>query len=321
MTPIRRAEFDAAKLVAEHPPKWRSRNKRALYALLAQPDSAIAGAIRYTRWREEPLPDRASGGSVFTIRPGVFMYNEPDGTEIHWYMNFADPRLFVAYSSDLLAQDELQVMEHPVLGSLSEALNGPEHYLETVTLDGRPTPITIAGVQRRLAIDTLPNPGGGRPGGLYGNAFARASAAAVVDATTVLSLPTVSNILAIAAPSYGVGRYTGEQIDYILAAAYTGYRAAREESADASARTVIHTGWWGCGAFGGNRTLMTMLQALAADLAGVDIIFHAFDGAGVAMAHDAYEQYQAYSQGAPSTTAMITCIRQQGFEWGVSDGN
>jgi hypothetical protein len=39
-----------------------------------------------------------------------------------WHVNFADPQLFVAYGSQLLAQDELQAAEHPLLGSIREAL-------------------------------------------------------------------------------------------------------------------------------------------------------------------------------------------------------
>lgn len=52
---------------------------------------------------------------------------------------------------------------------------------------------------------------------------------------------------------------------------------------------MIHTGWWGCGAFGGNRRLMAILQFAAAQLAGVDaVVFHrgsddAADEAGAAL--------------------------------------
>ena len=64
-------------------------------------------------------------------------------------------------------------------------------------------------------------------------------------------------------------------------------------------KVVIHTGNWGCGthseggrprhsypifvgAFGGNRTLMALIQFIAARFAGVDeIVYHAFDQQGV----------------------------------------
>ena len=102
-------------------------------------------------------------------------------------------------------------------------------------------------------------------------------------ATRALVPPTISNILAMAAPAWGNGDYTEQEIAYVLNAAFTGFSAARRESkrfAGASSRAVIHTGFWGCGAFGGNRSLMTILQAMAGDLAGVDIEFWAFDQAG-----------------------------------------
>ncbi|MEX1263094.1 MAG: hypothetical protein WEE66_04010 [Actinomycetota bacterium] len=49
--------------------------------------------------------------------------------------------------------------------------------------------------------------------------------------------------------------------------------------------TKSRLGFWGCGAFGGDRLLMTTLQSLAAEMAGI----HRLAGLG--------------------------------FEWGVSDGN
>ena len=94
----------------------------------------------------------------------------------------------------------------------------------------------------------------------------------------------------MAAPACGNGDYTEQEIAYVLNAAFTGFSAARRESkrfAGASSRAVIHTGFWGCGAFGGNRALMTILQAMAADLAGVDIEFWAFDQAGLQTSRDA----------------------------------
>jgi Spy/CpxP family protein refolding chaperone len=40
-------------------------------------------------------------------------------------------------------------------------------------------------------------------------------------------------------------------------------------------RTIIHTGWWGCGAYGNNRQMMLITQILAAQWAQIDrIIFH-----------------------------------------------
>ena len=43
----------------------------------------------------------------------------------------------------------------------------------------------------------------------------------------------------------------------------------------ATKKIIIETGYWGCGAFGGNKVLMIALQYLVAKMVGIDkIIFH-----------------------------------------------
>jgi hypothetical protein len=256
-----------------------------------------------------------TAGGQFSIRLGAFDYAPAkEATLVDWHMNFADPELFLAYGSSLLAQDELQVAEHPALGSLREALVLAGRTPMTVDGRGDPTPVTISGVQRRCAIDTLPNPGGGRPEGLYGNAFGRAPKEQIMAATRALVPPTISNILAMAAPACGYGDYTEQDISYVLNAAFTGFSAA-------SSRAVIHTGFWGCGAFGGNRSLMTILQAMAGDLAGVDIVFWALDQAGLQTSRDAYQLYLQLRGDTESVSQILDELLQRRFQWGESDGN
>jgi hypothetical protein len=182
----------------------------------------------------------------------------------------------------------------------------------------------VSGVQRRCPIDTRPNPGAGRPEGLYGNAFARAPKEQIMAATKALVPPTMSNILAMAAPAWGNGDYTEQEIAYVLNAAFTGFSAARRESrhiAGTSSRTVIHTGFWECGAFGGNRAPMTILQAMGGDLAGFDIVFWAFDEAGLQTSHDAYQLYLQLRSDAESVSQILQDLLQRRFQWGESDGN
>ena len=178
---------------------------------------------------------------------------------MHWYLNFAHHDLFAFWQDPLLAQDEMQVLEHPDLASVRLALVDLRASTYVSGRDG-PTPILISGVPRRGIIDTAPTPT--RPGGLYGNRFGRASLAEVEEATTKLDAPTISNILAMAAPSGGHGLYTVEEITAILRTAITGFGAAVAETrrSNAERETVIHTGWWGCGAFGGNQELMSLLH-------------------------------------------------------------
>lgn len=90
------------------------------------------------------------------------------------------------------------------------------------------------------------------------------------------------------APRGGSGTYTFSTIKEVLGTAYTGFSLAKLESSTSIAAdgapagdaipATIHTGHWGTAAYGGNKVLMSMLQILAARLAGVDkVVFHAFD--------------------------------------------
>src|SRR4051794_33282114 len=123
--PIERLTFDAAALMREHPPKLNNGNKRVVFDV-ACPDGTAGGRIEYSQWRAMPLPPALEPDTPLRVdaRPDVYDYAPVDASQpaVEWHVNFADPRLFVAYGSRLLAQDEMQAAEHPVLGSLREAL-------------------------------------------------------------------------------------------------------------------------------------------------------------------------------------------------------
>ncbi|CAG8693292.1 6365_t:CDS:1, partial [Funneliformis caledonium] len=172
------------------------------------------------------------------------------------------------------------------------------------------TPILVRGVERKVKIMTNSDARNERPYGLYGHHFSQASPNAIKLATTIFDeridqrtgRPYYSNIIAIEAPKYGRGSYTIENIKKILVAAYSGFLAAKFESlvengileriheedqgghtniklkddeSTQKPRVIIHTGNWGCGAYGGNVSIMSCLQIAAAHLAGIDkIIYH-----------------------------------------------
>ncbi|HET7249165.1 MAG TPA: hypothetical protein VFI79_04920 [Gemmatimonadales bacterium] len=318
LQPLETREFDTQRLVTEHPPVWGHPNKVAVYDCLCPRGSRHSGRLRYSRWPTLPLPERIDvKASLEKVqpRPGFYDYTplatRPDAVE--WHVNFADPDLFVAYGSPLFAQDEMQVAEHPALGSLKEALVAAGSVPLTEE-GGRPTPILVAGVERRGRIDTT---------GLYGNAFARAPVNAVRRATTRLDPPTISNIIAIAAPT-GEGRYTKDEIEYILATAASGFRAAVIDSSEQLGRAapvVVHSGFWGCGAFGGNRQLMLMLQIAAAGAAGLDrLVLHTGDS-GEEAYEDACRTLAKVGDDSCSPSDLIARVTALGFEWGESDGN
>jgi hypothetical protein len=155
-------------------------------------------------------------------------------------------------------------------------------------------------------------------------AFAGATPDAVRAATTGVYPPTISNIIAIAAPSGGYGPYRPEQIDLAISTAYSGFRAAVLESLRAAGQSVlvaVHSGFWGCGAFGGNRVLMTLVQLLAADMAGVDrLVLHVGDPSGQTSVDRALDLAPGLAD-ASSAAELIARIEALGLAWGVSDGN
>ena len=155
-------------------------------------------------------------------------------------------------------------------------------------------------------------------------AFGRATADAVREATTPVDPPTISNVIAIRAPNGGSGRYRRDQIEFALGTAYTGFRAAVLESrrtAGPDALVAIHSGFWGCGAFGGNRVMMTLLQLLAADMAGIArLVLHVGDPGG----RTSIDRALALAPGLATTKSvaeLIARVEALGLAWGVSDGN
>ena len=327
--PLFRREFDTDALVRAQPPRFRHGNKRLVYELCCPDATVHQGRIAMTRWAAQPLPAECLlGACEVVVKPSVYDYVPADWPV--WHVNFSDPQLFVTYGSPLLAQDELQVLEHPALGSLREFLLASK--LPAMTEErGMATPILCSGVQRRCALDTAPDAEAGRPRGLYGNRFARESAAVIQAAVRVIVPPTFTNLICMAAPAGGDGRYSETELAGILSTAFTAFRAAVQESArlggDESqpAAIELRTGFWGCGAFGGSRPLMALLQVLAARLCGVRrLTFYAFDQAGVLPFQEGLGALSAAlrrgSAGEP-LSALLSRIEQRGFQWGISDGN
>jgi hypothetical protein len=328
---LARFTFDAAELALAFPPRFSHPNKRAVYRVACPTGARHSGAIEFTRWPEMRLPDAIPAGRAATVeaRADLFGYEPVDekaGT-VEWYVNFADPELFCAYGGPLFAQDEMQVAEHPILASLREALIARRVPARTAEND-RPTPVLVFGAERRCAIATAPDSAEGRPQGLYGNRFAEAAEETVVRATRPLSPPTRTNLIAISALTAGRGTYQFEEIECLLATAYTGFRAARLESlrvrGNQPVQVTVHTGFWGCGAFGGNRELMALIQILAARLASVDrLIFHAVDPSGVETFRRAEQTLAELlkSNAGGRLRELKQRIAGRNYRWGTSDEN
>ena len=131
----------------------------------------------------------------------------------------------------------------------------------------------------------------------------------------------------MSAPPGGYGCYRAETINAVLETAFTGFRAAVLESrrtVGPDVKVAVHTGYWGCGAFGGNRVLMALLQVLAGGMARLDsLVFHVGAQGGRAPLDNSLRLLAGdLATGSPmATLQLVERIEAMGFEWGVSDGN
>src|SRR4051812_22099141 len=110
--PLQQAEFNAQRLLTEHPPVWCHPSKRLVFEIACPAGSTSHGIIRYSRWAPRKLPARIAWPPPHDLvlpRPDFYDYQPCGGAapSMEWHVNFADPHLFVAYGSSLLAQDEM----------------------------------------------------------------------------------------------------------------------------------------------------------------------------------------------------------------------
>ena len=138
----------AQDLMHAHPPMIGDRNKRTVFEMRVQRGPSTRAFSNTCGGVAIPLPrgvgvDLEEALSRVSERPGFFHYvrSELLPNAVGWHVNFADPILFGAYGTAFVAQDEIQVAEHPALAA---------RQLPVLTVeDGSPTPVLVAGVERR----------------------------------------------------------------------------------------------------------------------------------------------------------------------------
>jgi len=97
-------------------------------------------------------------------------------------------------------------------------------------------------------------------------------------------------VLAIDAIKADFKKYGRAHLHMMLVKAYVGFAAAKEDP-ELGGATCISTGSWGCGAFFNNERVMFVVQALAANLAGVELRYHSLgDGLSLAPAFQLLEE-------------------------------
>ncbi|CAF1283587.1 unnamed protein product [Didymodactylos carnosus] len=330
-------EFNGNDLFQKFPPKFHDKNKLLLYNTVMEKHKYVPSkdrSVLMTRWLTFSLPNTYDGNVPLkvTYKPDIFTYGQTrDQSTIEWYLNFANYDLFSYYSKRLLAQDELQVLECFQLASIREYLCSCNYsFSSRISENGQnPTPILISNVERILNMDTT---------NIYGNKFTTATEKQILDAYNYLNTPQIVNILAIEAPRSGQDSYEISEINYILSTCYTGFMAAkllaskthqlnvmksrRSSSAGSSLKTIIHTGWFGCGAYGGNRTLMLILQIIASRLAQInEIVFHTLTDDFKQEIIDADSCVKELTKpNGIDIQQLIEHLQQKNFKWNVSDG-
>ncbi|KAL4478867.1 hypothetical protein ABPG72_009693 [Tetrahymena utriculariae] len=279
--------------------------------------------------------DISTPNSEYIDTQDIFSYYKPPENESHWYLNFADTSLFGFYNSALYAQDELQCTEMPLLPHVKEYLQTQKEVpnLKPRTQEkDKPTPVLIMNVPRIGTIDIRPDEKYKQ--GLYGNNFRKLKEQDLNEKLTLFLKEDLvyTNIIAMSALGYGYGRYTKEQIEFTLLTAWKAFSQAVEKTKEFyhPKKCVIHTGNWGCGAFGNNYQLMAILQIFAANLAKVEkLYYHTFNKhgsnqykLGKKIYHNILNQLYFKNQTYKiKVNEIIDEIFKQSFLWGQSDGN
>eukprot|EP00931_Biecheleriopsis_adriatica_P102061 TRINITY_DN77087_c0_g1_i1.p1 TRINITY_DN77087_c0_g1~~TRINITY_DN77087_c0_g1_i1.p1 ORF type:complete len:424 (+),score=96.58 TRINITY_DN77087_c0_g1_i1:169-1440(+) len=100
---------------------------------------------------------------------------------------------------------------------------------------------------------------------------------------------TSPTVIAMDAIKASFETYRREHLEMMLVKAYTGFVAAREDL-DFGGQELVATGSWGCGAFYNSEPVMFVVQALAANAAGVRLTYHVLgDGRRLAPAFELLE--------------------------------
>ena len=314
-------------LLKNYPPRYRNAFKKKIYAKAAGKFVSSLDPEEYTViWRTAYLEQEKFFYHPVTVEKLGWYYRYDDccgKDQSVWYVNFADPNLFYAYDSGLFAQDEIQTLEHPLLGSIAEYLDsmakeGRRDCLPLTVENHEPTPILLSNIPYWIKVDTMPREENGQTVSIYGNRFSSAPEDLLDRAVTLHENGSCrSNIIAMAALPGGRGDYRLDQIIYSLKTVISAFQAARTVTGKA---TAVHTGRWGAGAFGGSEEFALLVQILGAGIAGIErIIFHAVSEDKLAAAEKTAAEAKARNLDA--LDALADFIQEKRSRWGFSDGN
>ena len=309
-------------LIRDYLPTYGPRRKQRAFEAALKTHKTDTGeiTISHVMSNQAEMASAVLEKKPFTLAldKGFYDYTKAREGEDTWFVNFADPTLFVAYDSDLFAQDEIQTLEMPLLAACCLYLDErqADHITRTVTDFGEPTPYLFKDVPYWLSVNTRPVLKDGTIANIYGDEFFFASEEELAAGIKVFEGNVRGNVLAIAAPRGRTRQpYSVAEQSQILKTLLCSYSAVREQ---ASGKAVIHAGNWGCGAFGGNKELMYLAQIYAASVCGIDeLVLHAVDEKVLDSAKRLYENVDKKMGFAD----VVAFLRSRKYEWGEGDGN
>lgn len=319
--------FDAVELAKNDKLEIVDQNKQCAYDHLVneKSKSKLGNNIcvrKYSLTDVETLksqPLSTLSETQVTVKGGVFEYPASTDKEMHWTANFADSTLFGHCEGHLLAQDELQVLEHPALYHVKknlpegmEKLNG-ENYEAAL----------FQNVPRLGRLNTRPEPNVS----LYGEGFRRASHGRIKSALTPFENPIESNIFAIAAPfvpELAGQLYRKEHLERLFYTAYNAFSNIKNIAQEQGKKAIVHTGNWGAGAFGNDPKTVYLIQLLAAQFAGIDeIVMYPIEHSNFqqfGQAQLAFEQFEGCATVEDLLTAMAANAEKLNLRYGRGNG-
>jgi hypothetical protein len=225
-------------------------------------------------------------------KPDYYDYVPSPGVVDFW-VDFANVYLGGGVFDEGFVQEEIMCCEMPELANAAAIkVVSPNSALITrdpagnTVLAGSPNPLVLTPVYRTIAIST----------DLYGRAIGQFSGD-INQKLTKLQTQTPLNILAMAAPTLKVGNYKPWDVDTVHDLFNTfmaGFTLAKTVAAGNN--PLINTGKIGCGDFKNDPTLVYILQLLAAEQLGLNLMFWGYKN------NEAEQAYGKYKTLAADTT-------------------
>ncbi len=252
---IAKIALDIKYLIEKYPPKYANPSKERKYEEARKFKEVVdrpCGTIIVSRWKfESDFGTYKKGDFKIEVRDDFFCYDDAVSKDDRiFYLNYADSNLFGYYGSDLFAQDEIQTLEHPLLGSVLEYIDKNEvaNFRSFTEEGGEPTPFVVERVPYWLSVNTNPVLPNGKVENLYSWNFSKASKKVIDIGVKVVKEEKRNNIVAMAAPSGGNGEYTKKQLEKMLKTVVAAFGGAVRQTAESGRlNCVIHTGNWGAG--------------------------------------------------------------------------